>query len=97
MDFFAFFIFAGVFNCFNARTDRLNLLAGITKNRPFSLIMLAISVIQIGFVYLGGDVLRTIPLLSEEIMTALLAAFLVFPADFLRKLAWKLLVKRSRY
>ena len=25
--FFAFFIFAGVFNCFNARTDRLRLLA----------------------------------------------------------------------
>ena len=95
--FFAFFIFAGVFNCFNARTDRLNLLAGITKNRPFTFIMSAILVIQIGFVYLGGSVLRTVPLLPEELITALLAALLVFPAEFLRKLLWKFFIKKSRY
>jgi magnesium-transporting ATPase (P-type) len=95
--FFAFFIFTTVFNCFNARTDRLNLLAGITGNRPFTLIMLAISVIQIGFVYLGGSVLRTVPLHAEELTAALFAALLVFPAEFLRKLAWKLLIKKPRY
>lgn len=95
--FFAFFIFAGVFNCFNARTDRLDLFADISKNRPFLIIMLAISIIQIGFVYLGGDVLRTMPLLPAEMLTALSTALLVFPFEFLRKLIWKLAVRRTGY
>lgn len=95
--FFAFFIFAAVFNCFNARSDRINLLAGITKNRPFTLIMLMISVIQIGFVYLGGSVLRTVPLHAGELKTALLAALAVFPAELARKLFWKFAVKKDRY
>ncbi|MBO4979699.1 MAG: calcium-translocating P-type ATPase, PMCA-type [Clostridia bacterium] len=95
--FFAFFIFAGVFNCFNARTDRLDLFAGISKNRPFMLIMLAISVIQIGFVYLGGDLLRTMPLSVSEILTALSIALLVFPFEFIRKLIWKISVSRAGY
>jgi calcium-translocating P-type ATPase len=95
--FFAFFIFAAVFNCFNARSDRINLFAGITKNRPFTLIMLMISVIQIAFVYLGGSVLRTVPLYAHELKTALLAALIVFPAEFCRKLFWKFVIKKSRY
>ena len=95
--FFAFFIFASVFNCFNARTDRLDLFAGISKNRPFLLIMLAISVIQIGFVYLGGELLRTMPLYLSEMMTALSMALLVFPAEFIRKLIWKLAIRREGY
>ena len=95
--FFAFFIFAAVFNCFNARSERINLLAGISRNRPFSFIMLAISVIQIVFVYLGGSVLRTVPLYLAELKTALLAATLVFPVEFVRKLYWKHVVKKSKY
>ena len=95
--FFAFFIFAGVFNCFNARTDRLKLSAGLAKNRPFLAIMIAIAIIQIVFVYLGGSVLRTVPLLSSELKTALLSALLVFPADLLRKLLWRWFVKKPKY
>ncbi len=95
--FFAFFIFAAVFNCFNARSDRLNLLAGITQNRPFTFIMLMISVIQILFVYLGGNVLRTAPLYASELQVALLSALLVFPAEFIRKLIWKLIIKKRGY
>jgi calcium-translocating P-type ATPase len=95
--FFAFFIFAGVFNCFNARTDRLDLFAGLSKNKPFMIIMLAISVIQIAFVYFGGDVLRTMPLAFGEMMTALSMALLVFPAEFLRKLFWKLVIEKKGY
>ena len=95
--FFAFFIFAGVFNCFGARTDRLNLLAGLSENRPFLIIMPTVLAIQIGFTYLGGSVLRTTPLLPRELATALLAALLVFPAEFIRKLIWKFLVRKPRY
>lgn len=95
--FFAFFIFAGVFNCFNARTDRMKLLANLSKNRPFTAIMIAISVIQILFVYLGGAILRTVPLTPRELTVAILAALLVFPAECLRKLFWKFVIKKPRY
>ena len=95
--FFAFFIFSGVFNCFNARTDRLKLFSGISKNRPFLIIMIAIAIIQIGFVYLGGSLLRTVPLLPDELKTALLAALLVFPADLVRKLIWRWLIRKPKY
>ena len=88
--FFAFFIFAGVFNCFNARTDRLRLLAGIRKNPAFIAIMSAVLTIQIGFVYLGGTVLRTVPLRPRELLWAMAFSLLVFPADLLRRLIWRL-------
>ncbi len=87
--FFALFIFAGVFNCFNARTDRLNLFAGLGKNPAFMGIMLAVAVVQILFVYLGGSVLRTAPLTIEELTVPLVAAATVIPAEFLRKLLWR--------
>jgi magnesium-transporting ATPase (P-type) len=95
--FFAFFIFAGVFNCFNARTDRLDLFADLSRNKPFMLIMFVISVIQIAFVYFGGDILRTMPLSFREMATALFMALLVFPAELLRKLFWKLVVRKKGY
>lgn len=88
--FFALFIFAGVFNCFNARTDRLRLFSGISKNPAFIAIMTAVAVVQILFVYLGGAVLRTAPLTLRELSVSLAAAALVFPADFLRKLLWRI-------
>ena len=40
--FFAFFIFAGIFNCFNARTDSLDLFSGLVRNKGFILIMAAV-------------------------------------------------------
>lgn len=88
--FFAFFIFAGVFNCFNARTDRLHILANIRKNPAFITIMSAVLVIQIAFVYLGGEVLRTVPLRGDELLWAMLSSLLVFPIELLRKLFWRL-------
>lgn len=95
--FFAFFIFAGVFNCFNARTDRLRLFAGIGKNPAFIAIMSAVLAIQIGFVYLGGTVLRTVPLKISELMWAMAFSMLVFPAELLRKLLWRLRGRREGF
>lgn len=86
--FFALFIFAGVFNCFNARSDRARMLAGIRKNKTFLPIMLAVAAVQIAFVYLGGAMLRTTPLLPRELAATLLLAFSVIPAGFLH-LIWK--------
>ena len=95
--FFAFFIFSSVLNCFGARTDRLNLFAGLFKNRTFLLIMGAVSLIQIGFIYLGGSVLRTAPLTQKELGFTLLLSLAVIPAEFLRKLLWRLFSKKHGY
>lgn len=95
--FFALFIFSSVFNCFNARTDRLNLFAGIRGNRAFTIIMLAVLSVQLVFVYLGGSVLRTAPLLFDELFFTMLLSLVVFPAEFVRKLLWRFFVGRRGY
>ena len=95
--FFALFIFSSVFNCFNARTDRLKITAGLRKNPIFLLIMLAILVIQIGFVYLGGSVLRTAPLTPFELLITMLLSLSVFPAEIIRKALWRLRGKHGGF
>ena len=95
--FFALFIFMSVCNCFGARTDRLNLLAGIGKNPGFIGIMLAVTVIQIAFVYLGGSVLRTAPLLPAELGMTFALALLAIPTELLRKIVWRLCGKKTGY
>lgn len=95
--FFALFIFCSVFNCFNARTDRLRLLAGISRNRAFILIMSAVLAVQLVFVYVGGSVLRTAPLTGRELLITMLISLTVFPADFIRKLLWRFFVGKRGY
>ena len=95
--FFALFIFSSVFNCFNARTDRLKLTAGLRKNRVFLCIMIAILVIQLAFVYLGGTILRTAPLTPKEMLVTMLLSLAVFPADVIRKSIHRLFKKRGGY
>ena len=95
--FFALFIFAGVFNCFNARTDRVNLLAGLSKNPTFILIMGAVAAVQILFVYLGGTVLRTVPLTAGELFFTLSLALTVLPVGVFGRICSKLRGKRTLY
>ena len=93
--FFALFIFASVFNCFNARTDRLNMFAGLSRNKGFCFIMITVLAVQILFVYIGGAVLRTAPLTKEELGVTFLLALTVFPAEFIRKV-WRRLSGKSQ-
>ena len=83
--FFAMFIFAGIFNSFNARTTRLNVVKNITKNRAFIAIMLFATAVQTLIIYFGGTVFRTTGLPVRELQLVLLIAFSVIPADILRK------------
>ena len=92
--FFALFIFAGVLNCFNARTDRVRMLIGIGKNPVFLAIMAAVAAVQIGFTYLGGAVLRTVPLTPAELGFTLLLSLSVIPAGWLG-LLWRRLSGRG--
>lgn len=95
--FFALFIFMSVCNCFGSRTDRLRLFAGIGKNPGFIGIMLAVTVIQIAFVYLGGSVLRTAPLTPAELGFTFSLALLAVPTELLRKIIWRLCGKKTGY
>ena len=95
--FFALFIFASVFNCFGARTDRLNTSSGISKNKPFIFIMASVLTIQILFIYLGGAVLRTAPLTAYELGFTALLALSVIPFDFVRKLIWRSIAGKRGY
>ncbi len=96
--FFVLFIFASVFNCFSARVDTLSLFSELGKNKVFIAIMLLITFIQIVFVYLGGTVLRTVPLLPRELAYSIVPALLIFPADFAEKLILRgIFSKKSGY
>ncbi len=95
--FFALFIFSSVFHCFNARTDRLKLTAGLGKNPIFLIIMAVILAIQLLFVYVGGSVLRTAPLTAWELLVTFLLSLTVFPAELIRKLLWRICGKKSGY
>lgn len=91
--FFGLFIFVSIFNSFNARTDRLNILGNITKNKVFLVIILFIAVVQIIMIYYGGSIFRTSGLNYYEFIIMLLISFSVIPVDFLRKV----ILKRNNY
>ena len=83
--FFALFIFAGIFNCFNARTGRMNPLASLRKNPSFIVIMLLVATIQLVLIYFGGSLFRANGLSLRELARVLLIAGSVVPVDILRK------------
>ena len=83
--FFGLFIFMTIFNSFNARTNRLNLLANILKNKIFLLIILFILVVQIILIYYGGNLFRTAGLTYTEFLMMILLSATVIPVDWLRK------------
>ena len=83
--YFALFIFIGIFNAFNARSERINILANLSKNKVFIAIILFIVSVQIYLIYHGGDLFRTYGLKASEFFIVLLLAATVFPIDFIRK------------
>lgn len=84
--FFGLFIFMGIFNCFNARTHRLNLLAHLSKNKVFLIIILFILIVQIYLIYYGGDLFRAYGLSPFEFEVMILLSLTVVPVDWLRKI-----------
>lgn len=84
--YFALFIFIGIFNAFNARSERINIFANLSKNKVFIAIILFIVSVQIYLIYHGGDLFRTYGLKASEFFIVLLLAATVFPIDFLRKI-----------
>ncbi len=83
--YFALFIFIGVCNAFNARSERLNLLADIKQNKIFLLIIGFIITVQIYLIYHGGSLFRTYGLTFKEFCLVILLSFSVIPFDLARK------------
>ena len=87
--FFGLFIFAGIFNCFNAHTSRINILAHLYKNKMFIIVISFIVIVQIVLMYYGGDMFRTSPLTLKEFIIMILISLSVIPVDVLRKIVSK--------
>ena len=94
--FFAMFIFSGVFTCFTARTLRLNILSSIGRNKSFVTIMILISIVQMAFIYFGGDTFRSVPIAPSDLIKIILISFTVVVFDLVRKTVGKLLIKEKR-
>lgn len=87
--FFGLFIFIDIFNSFNARTSRINILANILKNKVFLAIIIFIVVVQLCLIYFGGQVFRTTGLTFFELQFMILLSSTVIPIDWLRKYIYK--------
>lgn len=87
--FFGLFIFIDIFNSFNARTERINILSNILKNKCFLIILLFITIIQIILIYFGGETFRTTGLNFIEFDTMIFLASTVVPVDIIRKISLK--------
>ncbi|MDR0383804.1 MAG: cation-translocating P-type ATPase [Christensenellaceae bacterium] len=87
--FFSFFMFFNILNAFNARTERVNLFAGITKNMAFLIIMALIFIAQIFIIYDGGEIFRTSAIPLRYLFLSIVLSFMIIPADMLRKIIIK--------
>ncbi len=87
--FFGLFIFLAIFNAFNARTHRLNVLSNIFKNKIFIIIISLISIIQVLLMYYGGTIFRTTGLTIYEFELMIVIAFSIIPFDIIRKIILK--------
>eukprot|EP01126_Amoeba_proteus_P035969 TRINITY_DN3643_c0_g1_i10.p1 TRINITY_DN3643_c0_g1~~TRINITY_DN3643_c0_g1_i10.p1 ORF type:complete len:708 (+),score=156.63 TRINITY_DN3643_c0_g1_i10:689-2812(+) len=84
--FFAFYIFITSINALNVRTQSLNIFDNITQNRKFLLVLVTIFVVQIVFTMIGGKVLRTVPLTTNEWIFVGGLSLLILPWDMMRKM-----------
>ena len=84
--FFGLFIFIDIFIAFNSRTQRINTIGDILKNKIFLLIFLFITIVQIILIYYGGELFRTTGLSLYEFEIMILVAFSVVPFDVFRKI-----------
>ena len=83
--FFTLFMFCAIFNSFNARTHRMNLLSDLLKNVMFIALMSAVVLIQLLIIFFGGQIFRTVPLSLKDLCHVILLAFTVIPVDLVRK------------
>ena len=72
----------------------MNILSNIGKNKPFIMIMLVISLIQILMIYFGGELFRCTPLTFREFLNILILSASVILFDIARRIFKKLSAKK---
>ena len=87
--FFGLIIFISILNSFSSRTHRLNILANITKNKIFIIVISFVICMQLYLLYYGGELFRTSGLTLKQFFIMLSISMLVIPIDFIRKLYLK--------
>ena len=87
--YFALFIFIGIFNAFNSRTERLNILSNLHKNKVFILVFTFIIIVQLFLIYHGHELFRTYGLTIQELLFVIIISFSVIPFELLRKMILK--------
>ena len=93
--FFGLLIFISIFNALSARTNRLNIIANIKKNKVFIAIIGFITNVQIFIIYKGGNLFRTHGLNMKEFIIMFILSISVLPVDFIRKIIIKMLYGKS--
>ncbi len=84
--FFCTYIFMAVANGFNVRVSGVNLLENLRLNKGFLDVMALIVAIQIALTFVGGRILRTVPLNLEEWLVVITLSLSIILVDLLRKL-----------
>ena len=74
------------FNGFNVRTNSLNLLTGIGRNKNFLLIMAMIFALQFVFITFGGKMFSVVPLSIESWISCILISLSIIPFDYVRRI-----------
>lgn len=86
---FALLCFMAVFNGFGIRTEHVNLLNGIGKNRLFSYIAIGIFGLTVLLCNFAGELIKVTPLDIEHWAMIILLSFMVVPVDITRKIIEK--------
>ena len=87
--FFGLFMFMNIFLAFISRTNRINILSNLGKNKIFLIIFIIITSIQILLIYFGGELFRTTGLTIYEFQIMIFFSFLILPIDLIRKITLK--------
>ncbi|GHS90836.1 calcium-translocating P-type ATPase, PMCA-type [Planctomycetales bacterium] len=83
--YFALFVFIAVFNGFNARTEKRDLLDNLGRNRGFLQVFGIIAVVQAILVYAGREILHGYGLNGWQWLVVLVLAASIIPIDLARK------------
>lgn len=87
--FFCFFVFISVANAFNVRTESINLFEKINENKSFLQVMGFIIFMQVVLTFVGGKILRMVPLNLNEWGYIIILSLSIIPLDILRKMIFK--------
>lgn len=78
-------IYVATFNGFNIRTDGFNLFKGISKNKLFVEIALAIFALTFILAQFGGAIMGCTAMNLIQWITVIVIAFMIIPIDLVRK------------